>query len=211
MLAIARTAYDGMVEHARRDVPIEACGYLAGRDDVALFHYELTNQDLSATHFSLAPEQQFEAIRSMTASRLSPMAVYHSHPATPARPSEEDIRLAADPRMTYVIISLSRNTPETAAFRVVDKQVRAEETEVMENVQRTAAHCVNLDISKDVCPITFVKVKVALAELQKGDRLAVLMTGGEPLRNVPRSTEEHGHEVLDITEEGPLYRVLIEK
>ena len=68
-----------------------------------------------------------------------------------------------------------------------------------------------LDITKDKCPITFVKVKVKLAKLDTGDRLEVLLSEGEPLKNVPRSAEEQGHKVLEIEPDGQFFKVLIEK
>ncbi|MCD7931882.1 MAG: sulfurtransferase TusA family protein [Tannerellaceae bacterium] len=47
-----------------------------------------------------------------------------------------------------------------------------------------------LDITKEHCPMTFVKTKLKLAQLAPGDTLEVLLTEGEPLENVPRSATE---------------------
>jgi TusA-related sulfurtransferase len=55
-----------------------------------------------------------------------------------------------------------------------------------------------LDITKEHCPMTFVKTKLKLSELQKGDLLEVLLCEGEPLDNVPKSAEEQGFEVVKI-------------
>ncbi len=57
-----------------------------------------------------------------------------------------------------------------------------------------------LDITKEHCPMTFVKTKIELAKLKQGDTLEVLLTEGEPLENVPKSSEEQGFKVLSITE-----------
>lgn len=57
-----------------------------------------------------------------------------------------------------------------------------------------------VDITGVNCPITFVKAKVALEELEEGEILRVHMNGGEPAQNVPRSMKEEGHEVLDFIE-----------
>lgn len=57
-----------------------------------------------------------------------------------------------------------------------------------------------LDITKEHCPMTFVKTKIELSKLQSGDTLEVLLTEGEPLENVPRSSTEQGFTVLSITE-----------
>jgi len=57
-----------------------------------------------------------------------------------------------------------------------------------------------LDITREHCPMTFVKTKIELAKLKQGDTLEVLLTEGEPLDNVPRSSEEQGFKVLSISE-----------
>jgi TusA-related sulfurtransferase len=59
---------------------------------------------------------------------------------------------------------------------------------------------VNLDVTKEHCPMTFVKTKIALNKLVKGDILLVKVTEGEPLENVPRSAVEQGFKVLSVTE-----------
>lgn len=55
-----------------------------------------------------------------------------------------------------------------------------------------------VDITTVNCPVTFVKAKVALEELEEGEVLKVHMNGGEPKENVPRSLKEEGHEILDL-------------
>lgn len=57
-----------------------------------------------------------------------------------------------------------------------------------------------VDITTVNCPITFVKAKVALEELEEGEILKIHMNGGEPAENVPRSLLAEGHELLDFTE-----------
>ena len=53
-----------------------------------------------------------------------------------------------------------------------------------------------LDITRDRCPMTYVRVRLALDRLQPGQVLQVDLTGDEPLRNVPRTAAEQGHTVL---------------
>ncbi len=55
-----------------------------------------------------------------------------------------------------------------------------------------------LDITQETCPMTFVKVKLMLAKIGKGEQLEVILNEGEPLQNVPRSCEEQGYKVLSI-------------
>ena len=69
-----------------------------------------------------------------------------------------------------------------------------------------------LDITKEHCPMTFVKTKLKLAQIAEGDILEVLLTEGEPLDNVPRSATEQGYKVLSTEkEEGTTYKVTIQK
>lgn len=55
-----------------------------------------------------------------------------------------------------------------------------------------------VDITNVVCPVTFVKTKVALEELEDGQVLSVHMKDGEPVQNVPRSVKEEGHQILKL-------------
>ncbi|MDR2554654.1 MAG: sulfurtransferase TusA family protein [Fibromonadaceae bacterium] len=69
-----------------------------------------------------------------------------------------------------------------------------------------------LDITAEVCPMTFVKTKVALHGLSKGDTLEVLLCGEEPLRNVPHAIEENGDKILSIEHlNGETHKITIEK
>lgn len=69
-----------------------------------------------------------------------------------------------------------------------------------------------LDITKEHCPMTFVRTKLALAKIADGDTLEVLLSEGEPLENVPRSATEQGYKVLSIDKvEGTTYKVTIQK
>ena len=69
-----------------------------------------------------------------------------------------------------------------------------------------------LDITKEHCPMTFVKTKIELSKLQEGDILEVLLAEGEPLENVPRNAKEQGYNVLSIEHvEGTTHKVVIQK
>lgn len=68
-----------------------------------------------------------------------------------------------------------------------------------------------LDITSDVCPITFVKTKLKLEQLQKGEVLEVILNDGEPIQNVPRSVKEEGHKIILVEKVGDKYRLLIER
>ena len=69
-----------------------------------------------------------------------------------------------------------------------------------------------VDITDVVCPVTFVKAKVALEELEDGEILAIRMNGGEPVQNVPRSIKEEGHQVLKLDDNGDgTYTLIVKK
>lgn len=69
-----------------------------------------------------------------------------------------------------------------------------------------------LDITDVVCPITFVKVKVALEDLDDGQILGVRLNDGEPIQNVPRSLKDEGHKVLSVDDNGDgTFTLLVEK
>ena len=69
-----------------------------------------------------------------------------------------------------------------------------------------------LDITREVCPMTYVRTKLRLETLAPGELLEVLLTGDEPLRNVPRSAREEGHEVLGLERlPSGAHRLLIRK
>ena len=60
---------------------------------------------------------------------------------------------------------------------------------------------VSIDITGDVCPMTFVRVKLALERMPSGALLGVRLNAGEPLHNVPRSARAEGHEILTLMPE----------
>ena len=69
-----------------------------------------------------------------------------------------------------------------------------------------------VDITDVVCPVTFVKAKVALEELDDGEILAVRMNDGEPVQNVPRSNKEEGHQILKLLDnEDGTYTLFVKK
>jgi tRNA 2-thiouridine synthesizing protein A len=69
----------------------------------------------------------------------------------------------------------------------------------------------SIDVTKEHCPMTFVIVKVALADLAIGEQLDVLLKPGEPLENVPKSAEGEGNRIIEIRQDGGNYHVVIEK
>ena len=69
-----------------------------------------------------------------------------------------------------------------------------------------------VDITDVVCPVTFVKAKVALEELDEGQILSIRMNDGEPVQNVPRSIKEEGHQILKLDDnEDRTYTLYVKK
>ena len=69
-----------------------------------------------------------------------------------------------------------------------------------------------VDITDVVCPVTFVKTKVALEELDPGQILQVHLNEGEPVQNVPRSVKDEGHRILKLIDNGDgTYELYIRK
>lgn len=123
MIQLPRSIVNGIVLQARAELPNEACGLLAGKGATAIKRYGMTNADASPEHFTFLPAEQFQVMRSARAEGLDIIANYHSHPVTPARPSEEDIKLAYDPNILYIIVSLASAEPVVKAFHIRQGEV----------------------------------------------------------------------------------------
>ncbi|MCD6394460.1 MAG: M67 family metallopeptidase [Planctomycetes bacterium] len=120
-LEMPASVFDQMVAQARAAAPIESCGILAGGDNRIEQLYEMTNIDKSPIHFAMDPAEQFAVVKKMRAAGLKMLAIYHSHPLTPARLSEEDQRLALTPDVAYLVLSLKDAENPYAKVFVVDR------------------------------------------------------------------------------------------
>ena len=69
----------------------------------------------------------------------------------------------------------------------------------------------DIDITGEVCPMTFVRTKLRLERMQPGETLAVRLRGEEPLRNVPRAANDEGHAILGIAVDGDIHIVTIRR
>jgi TusA-related sulfurtransferase len=71
-----------------------------------------------------------------------------------------------------------------------------------------------LDITQEVCPMTFVKARLAIERMNAGELLEIRLLGDEPLKNVPDSLTELGHRIVAIDrerEDADLYTLIVEK
>lgn len=120
MIILSQKFFDSIVEHAKNILPDEDCGLLGGIVDgdkqIVKKIYFLTNIDASPEHFSMEPAEQFSAVKDMRSNGWQLLGNFHSHPKTPARPSEEDKRLVFDTNLSYLILSLAQE-PTLKSFR----------------------------------------------------------------------------------------------
>lgn len=68
-----------------------------------------------------------------------------------------------------------------------------------------------LDLKGIECPYNFVKTKLKLEEMEDGQILEVILDEGEPIKNVPRSVKEDGHEIIKVERMNGFWRLLIKK
>ena len=130
-MIIPQNIIDELISQARQDAPNETCGYLLGTSsedgDIVTENYEMENIDHSPEHFSFNPKDKFAALKYARSKGLKILANWHSHPASPSRPSQEDIRLANDPTIRYAILSLHEgvhlNSFKIINGEIVDKEV----------------------------------------------------------------------------------------
>lgn len=130
-IVIKNKDVENIITYAKTQLPNEACGLIAGSEDeaekVVEKVYYLTNLDASNEHFTLDSREHFQAVKDMRALGIKPLGNWHSHPESPSRPSEEDKRLAYDPKASYMILSLMEETPVLRSFHVENGEVNQEE------------------------------------------------------------------------------------
>ncbi len=118
-----RRTWDLLIDHARSDAPFEVCGLLGVRPDRTIVHYPVDNAERSMTYYVMDGKQLLQAMREIEDEGYE-LAIYHSHTHTQAYPSATDIRLAAYPEATYLIVTLQdRDAPDIRAFDILDGEV----------------------------------------------------------------------------------------
>ena len=131
-MKIAQNIIDELIVQARLEAPVETCGYLLGisspEGDIVTENYPMENIDHSPEHFSFAPKEQFAALKYARSKGLKILANWHSHPASPSRPSQEDLRLANDPNIRYAILSLLDGEPRLNSFKIQNGVVVEKDT-----------------------------------------------------------------------------------
>lgn len=123
---ISQKLVSDLFSDAEAKAPIETCGYLGGtktEDTIEIRKaYPMQNTDNKTDHFSMNPAEQFKILKKSRDDGFALLAIYHSHPASYARPSQEDITLAYDENILYAIVSL-HNRKELKFFSIKNKEV----------------------------------------------------------------------------------------
>jgi [CysO sulfur-carrier protein]-S-L-cysteine hydrolase len=127
-MRISRIHFDDVVAHAQADAPNECCGYMRLQDGRVDEVIRARNLRASPYGYEIDP-------RSLLAANALDddgfgVAIYHSHPRSPAEPSQTDINLAHYPHWLYVIVSLAAE-PELRAWRIHDGRVEEEPVSVV--------------------------------------------------------------------------------
>ena len=132
MIRIPRSIYQKMIEHARKEDPVECCGILGGKDNIIQKSFEIKNLKSSSVQFLMDPQEQLNAFEEMEKSSMIMVAIYHSHPHTIPFPSEMDVQRTFDREMPSIIISLKKkDEPMVKAFRIEKEAIYLEEIELL--------------------------------------------------------------------------------
>jgi proteasome lid subunit RPN8/RPN11 len=127
---VPKQIYDELLAHAREEAPNECCGLIGGSDGVAKTAYPARNAEASPLRYNLDPQDQFRIMSSMDEKGEELSAIYHSHTASPAYPSQTDINLAAYPDALYLIVSLAEGEKDLRGYRIEDGEVHEVELQV---------------------------------------------------------------------------------
>ena len=116
-MRIRSSVVDDMITHAREDFPAECCGLLRGAQGLVTESVRCQNELQSRTAFSIPPQELFQFFRSTREMEMEFAGVYHSHPESPAAPSERDGREFYYPEVSYWVISLQEGIPVVRCFK----------------------------------------------------------------------------------------------
>lgn len=116
---------DQIVEHLRREAPLEGCGLIYGQGSRGQAVVPMRNTLASPFRFEMDPLEQIAVAKRFREEGLALLAIYHSHPSTEPYPSATDVEWAeAWQSAWFLIVSLRREEPEARCFRIEEGQVR---------------------------------------------------------------------------------------
>lgn len=123
MLSLSQSHLDAMIEQAKSAHPIESCGLIAGPcgSDKALEMIPMINSAESEVYFRFDSKQQFRVWREMDDKDQEPVVIYHSHSASRAYPSRDDLAFSVSPRTHHVIVSTApEHQFEVRSYRYIN-------------------------------------------------------------------------------------------
>jgi proteasome lid subunit RPN8/RPN11 len=134
MLTMERPFFNQMLDQLQACYPLEGCGLLAGDEKGRVTAvYPIENIRQSPTAYEMEPHQQIQAMLDLESAGWQLLAIYHSHPQGPERPSPTDIDLTYYPEVMTVIVSLRDQTkPVVRVFNIVAKNVVEKKMEVVQ-------------------------------------------------------------------------------
>ena len=131
-LNLAPGLLEEIVEHAKAVYPNEACGLLAGRNNMAGRFIPMQNTRASQTEYEMDPGQLVKELRSIRESGNTLVGIFHSHPFGPPQPSRRDVDGFHYPEAACLIVSLEdADHPRAVAFRIIESEVSAIELHVI--------------------------------------------------------------------------------
>ncbi len=124
-LIIPRDLFNEVLEYCSSVFPHEACGILAGIEGRVARVYPVKNIDPSPVSYFMDPSEQLQIQKRMRERKEEMVAIFHSHPQSPAYPSAKDVHLAFYEDAFYMIVGLSEDIiGETRAFTIVGGNVQ---------------------------------------------------------------------------------------
>ena len=134
MLILKKDFFEQMVKHSIRELPDEACGILAGKNQIVEKVYEMTNVEKSPENYFMDPEEQLKVTKEIRNLGFQMLGIYHSHVASQAYPSKRDVEMAFYPDTAYLIVTLKdKNNPQVRSFRIVEGKIEEEEVKIVDS------------------------------------------------------------------------------
>ena len=133
-VVIPRPMANRILSQAQSNEEVEICGLIGGKNNNLKTLYPINNIAGDPAHiFEMDPAKQIDAMRQMRENDEELAAIYHSHPSSPAQPSQIDIKQAAYPDALYLIVSLNtEGVLDMRGFTIVNKQVAEVELTIEE-------------------------------------------------------------------------------
>ncbi|MBV45920.1 MAG: hypothetical protein CL900_01735 [Dehalococcoidia bacterium] len=125
MKRIRQSHIEEMIDHAKEHDPNECCGILAGTGEDITHLYRVKNSTPSPFRYVMDPKEQLEVMKNAEEKGLELICFYHSHPHTPAFPSDTDIRMAVESGWVdfgYALVSLEEKGKPTVNFFMIDSE-----------------------------------------------------------------------------------------